>query len=468
MDRARSFYIILDNSKVNYLNENCKKFILIKQEDDTTYANVYLENPTTSSALVKKYELKSADVLKNCNRKGDLYSKCIDIAEDNEINTQEKKEKIMSKIRSEEPRTFFLANHNVKKAINSMMKSKNIHQNKTFNREKLSMPKENERNPYTWLLHGPTGTGKTSFALSHFNEPVLVRVIEDLHAIKTTTDGIVFDDFDFSNKTAQNIIHMFDLENDSSINIKYGTATIPRMMPRIVTTNNASSVYPIKSTQQDKDAISRRLKSMYVKDPLYADVTDPEIIQRIKDNKDSMCRKTAVDQIEITVKRKRNDEPEDIPIKKFKPAYFSFSTKGQPNYSSKTKIYLPLHDHDYCYKWRHECSNGCTPVFTNKNCEVHYRAFEENIVDDTEIITNAETTSDIETEIVEFDDIDDCPDCPFSFPNQSIPQLDGCSDFKFDTSKFEDVSPELYAAEDLWDSDVTDEELINLILEHNF
>jgi len=87
------------------------------------------------------------------------------------------------------------------------------------------------------VLVGSAGIGKTSFALAHFVNPLLVRHKDDLLKITKAHDGIVFDDMDFTHwpRTAQ--IHITDFDFPSSIDVKFGTAVIPARMKRIFTCN---------------------------------------------------------------------------------------------------------------------------------------------------------------------------------------------------------------------------------------
>lgn len=100
---------------------------------------------------------------------------------------------------------------------------------------------------------GPTGVGKTQYAKSHFLTPLLVRHIDDLKCFDVDVhDGIIFDDMDFHHWPATSVIHLLDMEEDSSINVKHGTAIIPSGTLRIFTCN--AFPFPIH------EAIQRRIK----------------------------------------------------------------------------------------------------------------------------------------------------------------------------------------------------------------
>lgn len=88
------------------------------------------------------------------------------------------------------------------------------------------------------IVWGPSDSGKTTFALAHFKNPLLVSHMDDLQTFDSNNhDGIVFDDMDFNHipRTAQ--IHLVDTAISRSIHIRYKTALIPAGTKRIFTTN---------------------------------------------------------------------------------------------------------------------------------------------------------------------------------------------------------------------------------------
>ena len=65
-----------------------------------------------------------------------------------------------------------------------------------FNRPKLLLEKPT-------VLYGATEAGKTEFAIAHFDYPLVVRRRDDLKRIAGATDGLIFDDVDFSDWTPE-------------------------------------------------------------------------------------------------------------------------------------------------------------------------------------------------------------------------------------------------------------------------
>lgn len=105
------------------------------------------------------------------------------------------------------------------------------------------------------VLNGPSGIGKTQFALAHFSNPLMVRHKDDLGTFERGVhDGIIFDDMCFAHWPRTTQIHITDMDQPSSIDIKYGRATIPAYTPKIFTTNN------LELFDLSDPAIARRVK----------------------------------------------------------------------------------------------------------------------------------------------------------------------------------------------------------------
>lgn len=94
------------------------------------------------------------------------------------------------------------------------------------------------RNTKSLWLEGPSGYGKTEFALSLFERPLLVRHIDALKKLDYERhDGVVFDDMSFKHWPRESCLHLLDLARDSDINCRYCCATLRAGFPRIFTSN---------------------------------------------------------------------------------------------------------------------------------------------------------------------------------------------------------------------------------------
>lgn len=111
------------------------------------------------------------------------------------------------------------------------------------------------------VLTGPSGIGKTQFALAHFENPLFVSHMDQLGKLEGGDyDGIIFDDMSFSHLPREARIHLCDLEFDRQFHIRYTTALLPAGLPRILTTNKSIEEVLFKPDEDHKDkAILRRI-----------------------------------------------------------------------------------------------------------------------------------------------------------------------------------------------------------------
>lgn len=153
----------------------------------------------------------------------------------------------------------------------------NFFENKFANGDKTPYAEEDFLRPFytfppdkTLVFVGPTGFGKTQFALSHFLHPLRVTNKQDWNRFREgITDGIVLDDIHFSDWKPNTILHTVDVENSVTQDVKYGAVRIPAGIPRIICINSESELFPANIDPDKKEAIERRLSIIKISSPLY-------------------------------------------------------------------------------------------------------------------------------------------------------------------------------------------------------
>lgn len=117
------------------------------------------------------------------------------------------------------------------------------------------------------ILTGPSGIGKTQFALAHFENPLFVSHMDQLGRLEGGDyDAIIFDDMSFSHLPREARIHLCDLEFDRQFHIRYTTALLPAGLPRILTTNKTVEEVLFKPDEAHNDvAIRRRIHVLELK-----------------------------------------------------------------------------------------------------------------------------------------------------------------------------------------------------------
>lgn len=120
------------------------------------------------------------------------------------------------------------------------------------------------------LLAGTSNCGKTHYATAHFTNPLVCSHIDQLKQLSPDNDGVVFDDMSFKHWPPESVIHLLDYDFDRTINVRYGTVTIPRNTKKIFTHNTENPFYdPAVVDEQQRNAIERRLTRIVVNDKLY-------------------------------------------------------------------------------------------------------------------------------------------------------------------------------------------------------
>lgn len=137
---------------------------------------------------------------------------------------------------------------------------------------KFIEPKKMFEKNKTLLFVGPTGIGKTQFALAHFAAPVLIRCQQDWNKFnKNTHDGIVLDDIAFRRWTPERIIHMLETETGVTQDIKYGSVHIPAGTKKIICINSMDVFWPSNIKSYHLEACRRRMIVYEFDKPLFGD-----------------------------------------------------------------------------------------------------------------------------------------------------------------------------------------------------
>jgi len=146
--------------------------------------------------------------------------------------------------------------------------------------EWLLKPPENFRCLYVW---GGTGCGKTQWALHQFERPLLVRSIDTLKTFNPSYhDGLVFDDIDFSARSAVDCIMLTEWDEDAPIKARFTDAHIPAGTRKIFCSNMPFD----ENFPMDKaGAIRRRIgKIIHVSGPLFrSSAWTPEQLSAIRE-----------------------------------------------------------------------------------------------------------------------------------------------------------------------------------------
>lgn len=111
------------------------------------------------------------------------------------------------------------------------------------------------------VVVGPPGVGKTTWAIAQAPKPCLfVRHLDTLKELEPAHRSIVFDDLDFRHLPPHTQKFLVDMEQPSTIHVRYAVATIPSGLPRIFTANE----YPFEREGVHGAAVSRRVHEVTI------------------------------------------------------------------------------------------------------------------------------------------------------------------------------------------------------------
>lgn len=127
------------------------------------------------------------------------------------------------------------------------------------------------------FISGPTGTGKTQWAIHQFERPFLTSTIDSLREFDATKyDGIIFDDMSFAHYPRESVIHLLDWDVDREIHCRFKDAIIPARTRKIFTSNKLfEDVFPFDGF----GAIHRRFQKgciIYVTGRCFRPRTQPD------------------------------------------------------------------------------------------------------------------------------------------------------------------------------------------------
>jgi len=129
------------------------------------------------------------------------------------------------------------------------------------------------------VLEGPTGCGKTTWAMLHAPKPALI--VTHLDMLKKEFDpnfhkSVIFDDMSFSHQPREQQLHILEQRYCANIHIRYSYVSLPAGFPKIFTCN----IYPFINDPAIERRIHHKLivegdKSIRVAAPKQ----NPEIIE---------------------------------------------------------------------------------------------------------------------------------------------------------------------------------------------
>lgn len=120
-----------------------------------------------------------------------------------------------------------------------------------------------------YAIYGRTGIGKTTTLfktlLSRKKNVLFVRSLEDLSEFTNQTD-ILFDDISFQLSRPEVLLHLCDNNFHTSVRILRNCVRIPGTVRKWFTHNEKSAWEPILATDEQQQAINRRLIVQHVRD----------------------------------------------------------------------------------------------------------------------------------------------------------------------------------------------------------
>lgn len=186
-----------------------------------------------------------------------------------EAQTLESKDLALKKIREEDPLWYISQGKQLGAYLSEVMQEASNKSNYTS--DQFNVPPLEVDRKRAIVIVGPTGIGKTQWALAHFNNPVHVRDKNDYCRMGDTTDGLVIDDMPFHQWDPLSLLRLVDVEVDITQDVKYSHRVIRKGMPRFIISNGWRLFWNPRTPQVTAEAIARRCVAYVVKTSLFGD-----------------------------------------------------------------------------------------------------------------------------------------------------------------------------------------------------
>lgn len=167
----------------------------------------------------------------------------------------------MAILRTKRPRESLIHGEAMERNLKRMKRQQ---RKPKFRLDQFSLPPLDMEKKKCYLLWGPSGTGKTQYALAQFKRPLLVRHVDRIRDLSPDHDGVVFDDLSFTHWPVESVIHMLDVDEDSDLNMRYVIGTLPEGLPRVFTHNTPNPFYLQETPVEQMNAVERRVERVHV------------------------------------------------------------------------------------------------------------------------------------------------------------------------------------------------------------
>lgn len=132
----------------------------------------------------------------------------------------------------------------------------------------------------TIVLAGPTGYGKTCYAMAHFKHPAVIMSRADYKKINEDTDGLVFENLEMCNWSVDKVKNITDLSTSSYQAFgEDDSVFLQARLPRFICVNGVKSFWPAslfdfdgyidETSQHHCNSIARRIHIEEIGGPLF-------------------------------------------------------------------------------------------------------------------------------------------------------------------------------------------------------